>query len=211
MPSKQHGRQYDLVVFGASGYTGKYTAQYITTHLPTDLKWAVAGRSQSKLEDLVAQCKELNPDRVQPGIEICSLTDADLAALAKKTFVLITTVGPYGKLGEHAFKACAENGTHYLDVTGEVPFVAKMLNKYEGTAKQTGALMFPQIGIESAPADLVTWSLATFIRSEFSSPIRDVTVSIHNLNNSNVQQRTKPPSSTSSADPPRQAAPSPQP
>ena len=130
---------------------------------------------------MVAECNKLNADRVQPGIEICNLTDSDLAALAKKTFILITTVGPYGKLGEHAFKACAENGTHYLDVTGEVPFVAKMLKKYESTAKESGALMFPQIGIESAPPDLVTWSLASFIRSEFSSPIRDVTVSIHNL------------------------------
>ncbi|KAL2016543.1 hypothetical protein VTK56DRAFT_3400 [Thermocarpiscus australiensis] len=181
MSPKQHGRQYDLIVFGASGYTGKYTAEYITTHLPTDLKWAVAGRSQAKLEHVVAECKKLNPDRVQPGIEICSLTDGDLASLAKKTFILITTVGPYGKLGEYAFKACAENGTHYLDVTGEVPFVAKMLKKYEGTARASGALMFPQIGIESAPADLVTWSLATFIRSEFSSHTRDVTVSIHTL------------------------------
>ncbi|KAK4239625.1 Saccharopine dehydrogenase-like oxidoreductase [Achaetomium macrosporum] len=181
MPSKAHGRQYDVVVFGASGYTGKYTAQYITTHLPTDLRWAVAGRSQSKLEGVVAECKMLNPDRVQPGIEICSLTDEDLAGLAKKTFILITTVGPYGKLGEHAFKACAENGTHYLDVTGEVPFVAKMLKKYEAAAKQSGALMFPQIGIESAPPDLVTWSLASFIRSEFSTTTRDVTVSIHDL------------------------------
>ncbi|KAH6849972.1 Saccharopine dehydrogenase-domain-containing protein [Chaetomium sp. MPI-CAGE-AT-0009] len=181
MPPKQHGRQYDIVVFGATGYTGKYTAQYITTHLPTDLKWAIAGRSHSKLEDVVAECKKLNADRVQPGIEVCNLTDSDLSALAKKTFILLTTVGPYGKLGEHAFKACAENGTHYLDVTGEVPFVARMLKKYEATAKETGALMFPQIGIESAPPDLVTWSLASFIRSEFSSPIRDVTVSIHKL------------------------------
>ncbi|KAL2181408.1 uncharacterized protein P884DRAFT_214393 [Thermothelomyces heterothallicus CBS 202.75] len=182
MPAKQqHGRQYDLVVFGATGYTGKYAAQYITTHLPTDLKWAVAGRSQSKLEEVVAECKRLNPDRVQPAVEICSLTDEDLAGLAKKTFVLATTVGPYGKLGEHAFKACAENGTHYLDVTGEVPFVARMIKKYEETARRTGALMFPQIGIESAPPDLVTWSLASFIRNEFGSPTADVTVSVHNL------------------------------
>ncbi|KAK4123364.1 hypothetical protein N657DRAFT_690976 [Parathielavia appendiculata] len=181
MPLKQHSRQYDLVVLGATGYTGKYTSQYITTHLPTDLKWAVAGRSRSKLEDVVAECKKLNPDRVQPGIEICSLTDEDLASLAKKTFVLITTVGPYGKLGEPAFKACAENGTHYLDVTGEVPFVARMLKKHELAAQASGALLFPQIGIESAPPDLVTWSLASFIRDSYSSPIRDVTVSIHNL------------------------------
>ncbi|KAH6624618.1 Saccharopine dehydrogenase-domain-containing protein [Chaetomium sp. MPI-SDFR-AT-0129] len=182
MARKQHGRQYDVVVFGATGYTGKYTAQYITTHLPTDLKWAVSGRTHSKLEELVAECKTLQPDRLQPSIEVCALTDADLASLAKKTYILITTVGPYGKLGEHAFKACAENGTHYLDVTGEVPFVARMLQKYQSTAARSGALLFPQTGIESAPADLVTWSLASFIRSEFhGAHTRDVTVSIHNL------------------------------
>ncbi|KAK4106256.1 hypothetical protein N658DRAFT_460638 [Parathielavia hyrcaniae] len=180
MPPK-HNRQYDVVVLGATGYTGKYTSQYITTHLPTDLKWAIAGRSRSKLEDVVTECKKLNADRVQPGIEICSLTDEDLAGLAKKTFILITTVGPYGKLGEPAFQACAENGAHYLDVTGEVPFVARMLKKHESAAQASGALMFPQIGIESAPPDLVTWSLASFIRKTFSAPIRDVTVSIHNL------------------------------
>lgn len=61
-------RQYDLVVFGATGYTGKLTAEHITTHLPTDLKWAIAGRSESKLRDVAAECKALNPDRSQPGM-----------------------------------------------------------------------------------------------------------------------------------------------
>jgi short subunit dehydrogenase-like uncharacterized protein len=60
-------RQYDIVVFGATGYTGKLTAEYITTQLPTDLKWAIAGRSRGKLEAVAAECKSLNPDRVQPG------------------------------------------------------------------------------------------------------------------------------------------------
>jgi len=69
-----------------------------------------------------------------------------LNALAKKTRLIISTVGPYGLYGEHAFKACAENGTHYLDVTGEVPFVADMIKKYEKTAKESGSIMIPQIG-----------------------------------------------------------------
>lgn len=224
MARKQHDRQYDLVVFGASGeskewpsqagvpppstgardrrrdkrqetdprpettpgYTGKYTAQYIATHLPTDLRWAVAGRSQAKLEQVAAECRRLNADRAPPAIEVCGLDGGDaggeeMARLARKTLVLITTVGPYGRLGEPAFRACAENGTHYLDVTGEVPFVARMLRKYEAAARASGALMFPQIGVESAPADLVTWSLAACIRSEFGAPTRDVIVSLHNI------------------------------
>jgi short subunit dehydrogenase-like uncharacterized protein len=60
-------RQYDIVVFGATGYTGKLTAEYITAQLPTDLKWAIAGRSASKLEAVATECKALNPDRIQPG------------------------------------------------------------------------------------------------------------------------------------------------
>lgn len=60
-------RQYDLVVFGATGYTGKLCAEHITTHLPSDLKWALAGRSASKLDAVAAECKALNPNRIQPG------------------------------------------------------------------------------------------------------------------------------------------------
>lgn len=80
-----------------------------------------------------------------------------------------------------AFKACAENGTHYLDVTGEVPHVARMIKKYEKVAKVNGSLMFPQIGIESAPPDLITWSLAKQIRTELSAKTGDVVLSIHRL------------------------------
>ncbi|KAF6842792.1 saccharopine dehydrogenase [Colletotrichum musicola] len=181
MPIKQHGRQYDIVVFGATGYTGAFVTEHITTHLPSNLKWAVAGRSESKLRDVVANCNELNPDRVQPEIEICNLTDEDIESLVKKTFILITTVGPYAQYGEHAFRACAENGTHYLDVTGETPWTGTMINKYEGAAQETGAMMFPQIGIESAPPDLVTWLLAKQVREKLQTTTAAVTVSIHQL------------------------------
>ncbi|KAE9367343.1 hypothetical protein N431DRAFT_561351 [Stipitochalara longipes BDJ] len=175
-------RQYDIVVFGATGYTGKLTAEYITTQLPTDLKWALAGRSASKLEAVAAECKALNPDRVQPAIETCNLNDAELSALSKKTKILIAAVGPYCIYGEHAFKACAENGTHYLDVTGEVPYVAEMIKKYEKTAQASGAIMIPQIGLDSAPADLVTWTLVNMIRNRFSAPTAEAIVSMHEIN-----------------------------
>jgi short subunit dehydrogenase-like uncharacterized protein len=105
----------------------------------------------------------------------------DLSALAKKTKVLISTVGPYALYGEHAVKACAENGTHYLDVTGEVPWVADMIKKYGKTAQANGSIMIPQIGIESAPADLVTWTLVDMVKKRFSAPTGNVVVSIHDL------------------------------
>ncbi|KAI0199551.1 hypothetical protein F4808DRAFT_451345 [Astrocystis sublimbata] len=181
MPFKKHSRQYDVVVYGATGYTGLITAEFIASHFPTDTKWAVAGRSAQKLEDVVKKCQGLNSDRKPPRVEVCGLNDADLAALAKKTFALITTVGPYAKHGEPAFKACAEAGTHYFDCTGEAVWHSAMIKKYEKAAKASGACMFPQCAVESAPSDLATFSLASLIRSELSASVGDVVVSIHEL------------------------------
>ena len=78
-------RQYECIVFGATGYTGKYTAEYITKHLPTDFKWAIAGRTESKLKAMADELRTLNADRGQPGIELAQLTKDDLVKLARKT------------------------------------------------------------------------------------------------------------------------------
>ncbi|KAL6891292.1 Saccharopine dehydrogenase domain-containing protein [Trichoderma longibrachiatum] len=182
MPFKQHNRQYDLVVFGATGYTGRLAAEYITANFPVNVKWAIAGRSESKLQAVAEDCKKLNPDRNPPAIETASVDNFEqMSALANKTFVLITTVGPYSARGEHAVKACAEAGTHYFDVTGESPWTYRMIKKYEKTAKESGAILIPQIGLESAPADLCTWALATTLRKQMNVKTRDVTISIHNI------------------------------
>lgn len=120
--------------------------------------------------------------KVHAAIEIANVdSDEELANLAKKTYVLITTVGPYSRYGETALKACAQTGTHYLDVTGEFPWVARMIKKYEKTAQNTGALLFPQIGVESAPPDLCTWALAKGLREELGAKTKDAIISIHTL------------------------------
>ena len=108
-------RQYDLVLWGASGYTGKYTAEQLVRLAPTNLRWAVAGRSAAKLEAVVEDVKSINPDRTPPSIETCSLESEDFTTLVKKTTVIINAVGPYILYGEPVMKACIENNTHYLD------------------------------------------------------------------------------------------------
>jgi short subunit dehydrogenase-like uncharacterized protein len=115
------------------------------------------------------------------AIETCNLNDVELGDLARKTKILISTVGPFSNYGEYAFKACAENGTHYLDCTGEAPWVLKMIRKYEKTAQSTGAIMVPQIGVESGPPDLLTWSLVSLIRQKVSAPTANVILSVHEL------------------------------
>lgn len=112
----KESRQYEVVLFGASGYTGKYTAEHIVKQLPSDLRWAVAGRSASKLSAVVEDVQRMNPDRRAPGVEACSLDPSDLNELAKKTKLIINTVGPYHLYGTPVVEACVSNGTHYLDV-----------------------------------------------------------------------------------------------
>lgn len=111
-------RQYDIVLLGASGYTGELCAQHITTHLPTDLKWAVAGRNAQKLEAVVSNLRDLNRDRLPPDILTVQLNNVELDALARKAKVLLNTVGPYHLHSTPVVEACATNGTHYLDVYG---------------------------------------------------------------------------------------------
>lgn len=177
----QGNRPFEAVVWGGTGYTGKYTAEHITAHLPTDFKWAIAGRSEQKLEKVVEELRKLNPDRQQPSIEVAQLTKDDLVKLARKTKVFISTVGPYHKYGTLAVEACAETGTHYLDVTGETPWVYDMIQKYDQTAKRNGAIMISQIGIESAPADLVSWALVSYIRKTLGVGTAEVVLSTHEL------------------------------
>lgn len=116
------------------------------------------------------------------AVEVADVnSDESVTALAKKAYVIITSVGPYCMYGEGLFKACAENGTHYVDCTGEFPWVHRMINKYEKTAKASGARMFPQTGVESAPSDLLTWLLAKHIRETMGEKTAEVFISIHEL------------------------------
>lgn len=109
-------REYELIVWGATGYTGKLTAQHITENFPHDFKWAVAGRNRGKLEGLVRELTRSNPSRQAPGVLTASLNYEELDNLSKKTRLIIATVGPYQAYGSPTFAACAWNGTHYLDV-----------------------------------------------------------------------------------------------
>lgn len=174
-------RQYEVIVFGATGFTGTFTAEHIASHLPTDLKWAVAGRSADKLQQLVNTLQSANPDRVAPEVETCGLDKAGLSALAAKTKILISTVGPYHLYGESVIAACAENGTHYLDVTGESPWVLDMIKKYDSVAKANNAIIIPQIGVESAPADMLSWSMVTHARRTLSAGIAELIYSVYDM------------------------------
>lgn len=116
---------------------------------------------------------------VGPGIEVSTLDPQDLDALTSKTKILINTVGPYYLYSTPVVEACAKNGTHYLDVTGESLWVLEMIKKYHETAKANHAIIIPEIGVESAPSDMLAFALTQLIRKELSVGTREVVASVH--------------------------------
>ncbi|RMJ25675.1 saccharopine dehydrogenase [Aspergillus sp. HF37] len=183
-------KDLDLVLLGATGYTGRLTAEHVTQHLPTDLKWALAGRSFEKIEKVAQDVKQLNPDRVDPEILPVQLNKDDLGPVAQRAKLIINCIGPYYLYSTPVVEACAVNGTHYLDVTGETPWIKRIIEKYHDTAKSSGAVIIPSVGVESAPADILTWAVVKRVREELSSHTRDVTCCIEEMKSSGASGGT---------------------
>lgn len=142
-------REYDVVLFGATGFTGGLTADYLAAHAPAGARWAVAGRNAAKLEAL--------RDRLGGDVSIlvADATDpASLARVAASTKVVATTVGPYIRHGEPLVAACAAAGTDYVDLTGEPEFVDTMYLRHHEAAVASGARLVHACGFDSIPHDL---------------------------------------------------------
>jgi short subunit dehydrogenase-like uncharacterized protein len=144
-----HDRPYDVVVFGATGFAGRLTAQYLAEHAPPDCRWAIAGRSRAKLDQLR---DDIGAD--VPIVEADVADEGSLRTLAQSARVLITTVGPYVLYGNGVVAACAAAGTDYLDLTGEPEFVDTSYVRHHATARDTGARLVHAAGFDSIPHDL---------------------------------------------------------
>jgi short subunit dehydrogenase-like uncharacterized protein len=142
-------REHDIVLFGATGFTGALAAQYLASHAPQGTKWAIAGRSESKLQALRERL-EIQAPYVIADVE----RPQTLRELAHSTRVLATTVGPYIQYGEGLVEACALAGTDYADITGEPEFVDRMYIRHDQKAQQSGARLIHCCGFDSIPHDL---------------------------------------------------------
>ncbi|MFF6906756.1 saccharopine dehydrogenase family protein [Streptomyces sp. NPDC012389] len=155
--NRQNGaaRPLDVVLFGATGFVGVLTAEYLAAHAPEGLRWGLAGRSRTKLERLRERLTAIEPRCA--GLPLLE-TDADdedaLRELATSTRVVATTVGPYILYGEKLVAACAEAGTDYLDLTGEAEFIDRMYVRHDARARETGARIVHACGFDSVPHDL---------------------------------------------------------
>ena len=149
-------RPYAVVLYGATSFVGQITAHYLTEFLSNtkdkngaNVTWAIAGRDEEKLNELQSKLAS------KVDIIIANSDDAaSLDKMTKQSQVIISTVGPYLKYGEPLIKSCVNNGTDYVDLTGEAIFIKDMMDKYQDTAKQSGARIVNSCGFDSIPSDL---------------------------------------------------------
>ena len=160
-------RDYDIIVWGATGFTGKLVTRYMETNYSQgNLKWAVAGRNKSKLNSLGLS---------EENILIANSDDQDsIDQLVQKGRVILTAVGPYARYGSGLVQACAKYGTHYCDLTGEVYWMRKMIEEYETVAKNSGAKIVHTCGFDSIPSDLGTYFLQKSMMERCGVPANHV-------------------------------------
>ena len=149
-------REYDIVLYGATGFVGKLTAEYLA-RAGGDARIALAGRST---ERLLAIRETLGPSAQSwPVLEADASSPSTLDAMAAQTRVVVTTVGPYSRYGLPLVAACAAAGTDYADLTGEPPFVRDCIDRYHKQALDTGARIVHACGFDSIPSDLTVYAL----------------------------------------------------
>ncbi len=173
---RQGNREFDIIVQGATGFTGTLVAEYLLRQygVDGDVRWALAGRSDEKLrevrESLGAAASELEI------IVADSFDKAALQALAKRTRVVLTTVGPYALYGSDLVEACVNSATHYCDLAGEVQWIRKMIDTHHDRAKESGAKIVHCCGFDSVPMDIGVWFLQRAAYERYGSYCKSISM-----------------------------------
>jgi short subunit dehydrogenase-like uncharacterized protein len=162
--------EFDVIVHGASGFTGRLVAEHFATHHP-DVKWAMSGRNADKL---AAVRDEIGAPADTPLIVADADDPASLRAMVQRTKAVLTTVGPYQLYGSDLVAACAEAGTDYLDLCGEPAWMRQMIDAHEAAAKASGARIVFSCGFDSIPFELGVWFLQQEAIKQFGGPVARV-------------------------------------
>lgn len=173
MAKKQAKKKYDVVVWGATGFTGKWVAKHLFDHYSKGgLKWAIAGRNADKLNDV----RDFIGDSSSSidGLIADSADEPLLLELVQSTKVIISTVGPYAYYGSLLVKLCAESGTHYVDLCGEVPWMREMIDAHQESAKKSGAKIVHSCGFDSVPSDMGVYFTQQQAAKAFHKPLDSV-------------------------------------
>jgi short subunit dehydrogenase-like uncharacterized protein len=177
VPTTPPPRKFDVLLWGATGFTGQLVAEYLTRTygVGRDLRWALGGRSRAKLEAVRAGLVALDPRAGDLPIVLGDSGDrGSLDPLVRDTRVVVTTVGPYALHGAELVAACVDAATDYCDLTGEAPFIRDMIDRHHARARETGARIVHACGFDSIPSDLGTLFLQDRARSLHGSPCGEV-------------------------------------
>ena len=154
-------RAFDVVVWGATGFTGALVAAHLARHAPPETRWAIGGRDGDKLRALVGRLVDSGASStLVPTLIGDAASDADMAGLAHCAACVVSAAGPYGALGGTLLGACASAGTHYADLTGEPAWVRSMIDRWDGVARASGATLVPCSGFDSVPGDVGAYGAA---------------------------------------------------
>ena len=177
--SAPHDREFDIVVFGATGFSGAANARYLAAHAPADVSIALAGRSEKKLQKIRSSL----PSRAAhwPLIVADVDTPSTLDAMAARTKVIITSVGPWMRYGENLLAAAVNAGCHYLDLTAEVPFVRWSIDKYHEQAVANGSRIIHSAGFDSIPSDLPVYLLYKAAAKDNQGTLTDTTMVLRKI------------------------------
>lgn len=178
---RDRSRPYDLVLWGATGFTGELVAEYLAgwakAHPDVGLRWALAGRNQSKLEGVRSRLAAIDEAAAElPLLTGDSHDRASLDALARDASVVCTTVGPYAQYGPELVAACVEHGTDYCDLTGENHFIRRMMDAHQSAAEASGARIVHCCGFDSIPSDLGTLVLQDAATKRHGRPCERITL-----------------------------------
>jgi short subunit dehydrogenase-like uncharacterized protein len=164
--------QYDIIIFGATSFVGDILTGYMMQQYGDngEIKWAIAGRSEAKLNAV----KDKRGAQSIPHLIADASNEDQLKALAEQARVIVSTVGPYALYGEPLVKTCVETGTDYCDLTGEVQWYKRMVDKYESKAKETGARIVHCSGFDSIPSDMGVYFLQEKAKEKFGQYCNEV-------------------------------------
>jgi short subunit dehydrogenase-like uncharacterized protein len=166
-------RDYDVVLYGASGFTGKQTVRYfVEKTLPGELRWAIAGRNREKLEAVKSQVSGAAKDVDVLVADSRDQTTVD--AIVSRTRVMLTTAGPFALYGGAIVDACVRFKTHYVDITGETTWVKGLIDRYHNRAAADGTRIIPCCGFDSAPSDLGAYLVVRHMQGELGVSCKEV-------------------------------------
>jgi short subunit dehydrogenase-like uncharacterized protein len=168
-------KDLSVVVFGATGVTGRRVAAYLADRAgEVDAKWAVAGRDRGKLQRVLGEVGVTAPETIVADVG----DPVSLAAMAARAQVVLDLVGPYTLYGEPVIEACVANGSHYVDLTGEIPFVRRMIDTYDERAVAAGVKVVEVCGFEALPPDLAVLLAAETARERWGEELAAVDVDV---------------------------------